>query len=565
MKKTLLFSALAIAACAVVAFAGTRATTKHRVDGAKKATAEKALKAITKADDINDDGDGHDSFEVVLMTENFDKFTAGSEAAPDATDVTDPTTGYIADEMTQTPGWSGEGIFQAGGCAYLGMVEYTDEDGTYEETGFISTPSFASDGDLVVSFRARVAEAGASDAIDVISVDEDETSYYDPMAGVIDYSQAVITDQWATYEVTVKGGATNNYVQLYSYEYPILIDDIVVTGVESVEVDAPTALEATNVTKTGFTANWTEVEGADRYLLTVFSVKTTDSGVEETTVTEGFDGIVASDSKGKFINQEESTFPEGWTISLSENGTSREIYTSNNNYNSAGVALAFDATGDYIETPTAPAPITEFSFWTKSQGATEGSTITVSGFNGTEWVDLGYLDFGDLDSNFADVVGLSVEDENIVKLRLEYTKVVGNCSIDDVSYTYGGDVISINYVLDGQEVEGTSYDVTGLDADNQYYYFVQAAVGGNYSEESNIIMVEEDGAVAEIAASAAKLANTADGIEISLAEAAPVAVYSADGKLVYNAAAGSLNHTVALSGHGLYLVKIGNKTTKVAR
>lgn len=559
MKKSLLISTLAIAACAVLAYAGTRATTKHSVEGVKKAATEKALKAANKAVNKADEGDGE--YEVVLMAEDFTKFTAGSEATPDATDVTDADTGLIADELTDAPGWSGYGVFQAGGCAYIGMVEYIDG----EETGYISTPTFTSTGNLVISFRARVAEEGASDAVSAVSVDDDATDYSDPMAGVLDYNEAVITDEWNTYEIEVKGGATNTFVQLYSYEYPIFIDDIVVKEVESVEVPAPTALAATNVTPTSFTANWEEVEGADRYLLSVFSATTTDSGVEETTVTEGFDGIVASDSKGKFIDTEKSTFPEGWTLSLSENGTSRQIYTSNGNYNSAGVALAFDATGDYIETPTAPAPISEFSFWVKSQGAGEGSIITVSGFNGTEWIELGDLDFGDLESNFADFVGLDVDEEGIVKLRFEYTKVAGNCAIDDVSYTYGGDIINIDYVLDGEEVNGTSYDVTGLEAGKQYYYYVEAAIGSNYSDASNIIEVDGEGAVAEIAASAAKVAATTNGIEISLAEAAPVAVYSADGKLLYNAAAGSLTHSVALSGHGLYLVKIGDKTTKIAR
>ena len=63
----------------------------------------------------------------------------------------------------------------------------------------------------------------------------------------------------------------------------------------------------------------------------------------------------------------------------------------------------------------------------------------------------------------------------------------------------------------------------------------------------------------------ANIATTANGIEISLAEAAPVAVYSVDGKCLYNAASGALSHTVALDNHGIYLVKVGNKTTKVAR
>ena len=54
--------------------------------------------------------------------EDFAKFTVGSEETPSIREVNDEK-GNIAEKYTQMPGWSGGGVFQAGGVAYIGLMD----------------------------------------------------------------------------------------------------------------------------------------------------------------------------------------------------------------------------------------------------------------------------------------------------------------------------------------------------------------------------------------------------------------------------------------------------------
>jgi hypothetical protein len=81
--------------------------------------------------------------ETTILSENFDKFSAGSLASPSSTNVA-----ASLDTYTQTTGWSGTYIYAAGGAAKLGGSS---------TQGTLTTPSIdlsASSGDFYVSFYA---------------------------------------------------------------------------------------------------------------------------------------------------------------------------------------------------------------------------------------------------------------------------------------------------------------------------------------------------------------------------------------------------------------------------
>lgn len=87
------------------------------------------------------------------------------------------------------------------------------------------------------------------------------------------------------------------------------------------------------------------------------------------------------------------------------------------------------------------------------------------------------------------------------------------------------------------------------------------------SDRSEPQEVKRNDAVESITAGndGATVATTADGIRITLAEAAPVAVYSLDGRLLHQDNTAATEHNVALGNHGIFLVRIGAKTIKVVR
>ena len=492
MRHSFLFSALGVIGCASVSLAGINTTASTSQPNKLTVSATKTNRITLKAKTAQKSLKSDDSvLYTELLSEDFSKCDSGSEAYPDIYTIANTETLTIDSKYTQMADWSGSQVYQAGGCVYIGLNDSN-------ETGLLNTPALdttENEGKFVITFRVRTQAAGTKDALCVASCDMNVYNPSNPSPSVLDYKFIAITSEWTEYEAELTGGSTKNIIQIYSYSQPIFVDDVTVKQARTDALATPQIYDACNITNDGFSASWGRVTNAESYLLNVFYYNESVSIDEEgpVTVTEGFDGLVGTGSKNKFIDTENSTFPEGWTIDLSSNGTSREIYTTEGNYSSASVSLCFDATDDYIETPQTSEPIESFSFWLKMQGASN-SKITFEGYNGTEWREIGEWTTDEVASNFADVLSFTIENSDIVKLRLKYTKGSGNVSIDDVSYTYGKENTEGNkvYTLKDFEVtDGCSYDVTGLEEGHVYYYNVRAKKGDIVSDYSKDVMVTE--------------------------------------------------------------------------
>lgn len=257
MKKTLLFYSLAIVTAAT-AMAGLRHTQK--APAALDAKLE-ALTAKPHSPSLREIGS-----EIVLVSEDFAKFTAGSEDDPDGTELSDWNDGTIDAKYTQQPGWRGGFVYQAGGCAYL------DVD-TEEGTGWLITPTLNLSnygGSFTIKFRARVASSKSS-TTDEIYV---QNCFLGEYSNSVTSTQTIEgTTKWKEYTLTFTDGNSKDDIQITAKSYPIFIDDITITQIDNGKPGAPLAQAATNVSDTQFTANWQAVEGAEGYLLSVYTLK----------------------------------------------------------------------------------------------------------------------------------------------------------------------------------------------------------------------------------------------------------------------------------------------------
>lgn len=223
---------------------------------------------------------------TVVLQETFSKFTAGSEEAPDMTNILS-SEGIILQDYIETYGWSGISVYQAGGCAYLAndgesllitpVLDLSDDGGKF---------------DVTVSFKTSTATTNF-------------VVIWGDSSGIIDGRVATADTEWSTISFTAEGGARQTALQFYA-DADIYIDDIVIEQVEDVEVvepflSAPTAENVSDIKDGSFTASWSIVQEATHYLLDVYHYENNepvfefqDQKVESNTceVTGLTDGVV---------------------------------------------------------------------------------------------------------------------------------------------------------------------------------------------------------------------------------------------------------------------------------
>ena len=300
------------------------------------------------------------------------------------------------------------------------------------------------------------------------------------------------------------------------------------------------ALPASFISHEAFTANWEALADAEYYTVTVYSRQLGDP----------------FETKADFTNQ---LLPEGWTISNCS-------YDSRAAYSVQAPSLRLASQGSVLTTGTFAAGVRTLSFWYRSSVAPNANRLVVSGLVGADWQELKVL------TSLSNAAGGTYETlasipagVTRIKIELDRAAGTGNVCIDDVVVGYGGNYEQkpIAALADVNVGNVTSYEFTGLDADSNYSYTVQA----HNSDFSSIVsdhvpVLTATAGVDAVLRSDFTVRPVASGIELCSPVPAAVDVYNVTGSLMArdNVAAGT--SFIALAP-GMYIVRVADTVAKV--
>lgn len=253
-----------------------------------------------------------------IIFEDFSLLTTGSIEEPDyATNVIADESEYpwwnMKDGYTLQPGWGSNFMYPAGGHAYLDANSSTWE-------ARISSPVLdgtANGGVCALRFDARTLAGATSD---FLLVQVAETNNYGPSWDILaDGVCPTVTEEWQTFEIVVQNvGPTSFFHIIASGGVEIILDNISIFQYD-LFVGIPELNKHTNYTGTTFDVSWSAVEGADSYLVNVYSVNEMTGAVSylykdepvmgtEWTVTEAVSGqtyyYTVRAVKGEYVSLE---------------------------------------------------------------------------------------------------------------------------------------------------------------------------------------------------------------------------------------------------------------------
>ncbi|MDR3654065.1 MAG: M6 family metalloprotease domain-containing protein [Paludibacter sp.] len=311
------------------------------------------------------------------------------------------------------------------------------------------------------------------------------------------------------------------------------------TSTRAVYVVPPIANEASDVSFTGFVANWSPVFDATGYYLTVYSL--TDG---ESSITQGFDnGLVA---------------PNGWTITPKSTSSST-IYSG-----ITPPSILFSNTGELVETEKYLLPVTKLSFYLRSMGGSNGGFLIEAQNDQNNWEKVDSIPvtstLNDQSKSYT-----FLETKGYDRFRFTYTKGLGSVAFDDVAVTF---TKQLTYNLRESWVTSTTDTLTNLIPNTDYNYMVRASDKSVYYENitnsSNVIYVKT-----LTYPSSKKLVASVDtngNITVSLpTKNTSLRIYNILGQTIQSITPQGTTVKISdLPRHQVYIIRANNLVTKIA-
>lgn len=257
---------------------------------------------------------------------------------------------------------------------------------------------------------------------------------------------------------TAKGlesSQASNEVSVFTERMPL--DKLTVNALEADEVDIDV-----------FTAHWELLPEATDYRLSVYC-KVPGGELED--VCDFTGGI--------------NSLPDGWTSS------STTGYTMSSYIGKSAPSLRMGLDSDNIITPVYSDGIKKFSFWHRGNGTSSSEKIIVYAFKQGVWETIG--EYAIVTDKGGKTITIETIPAGAESVKIEFKKVGSKSSlaIDDVTVFHGVKYVPENLPSYDAITTGnvSSYKVTGLQRDSEYFYTLTATDGNLVSRVSNEIAV----------------------------------------------------------------------------
>lgn len=256
-----------------------------------------------------------------------------------------------------------------------------------------------------------------------------------------------------SYEVTGLTPSTQYYYEVQATNgrfYSASSNTVSVTTLDpTLDYKKPEVLQATNVGEDTFTANWTALDEADFYTVTLLSRRL------------GKPFTATADFTDKLL-------PTGWT----QSGCS---YDARASYAETAPSLKLAGNGSSLTSAIYTSDIRTLSFWYRSTSAAATNSIIVEGLAAGQWKEI--LKVNPL---VTEAGGTTVDIDEIQpgfsQIRLTFEATTGSVCVDNVTVGYGGNYEQLP--VDGQSDinvgNATSYTFTGLAPETLYAFRVKA-------------------------------------------------------------------------------------------